>query len=80
MTRAAVAIAGLSLLGALRVTAAAAAPCTVLNYTFQPDCFRAAGATACVFDPNHPDFGPQIAVWLESADGTRLGYILKTNI
>ena len=71
MTRAAVAIAGLSLLGALRVPAAAAAPCTVLNYTFQPDCFRAAGATACVFDPSHPDFGPQIAVWLQSADGTR---------
>jgi hypothetical protein len=46
-----------------------AAPCTVLTYTFQPDCFRAAGAGSCAFDPNHMDFGPQIAVWLESADG-----------
>ena len=71
MTRAAVAIAGLSLLGALRASGAAAAPCTVLNYTFQPDCFRAAGDASCAFDPSHPDFGPQIAVWLESADGTR---------
>lgn len=68
MTGAAVAIAGISVLVSLR---AVAAPCTVLNYTFQPDCFRAAGETACVFDPNHPDFGPQIAVWLESADGTQ---------
>ena len=71
MRRAAVAIAGLSLLGALRTAAAAVAPCTVLNYTFQPDCFRAAADATCVFDPSHPDFGPQIAVWLESADGTR---------
>ncbi len=70
MTRAA-AIAGVSLLAAFHAPAAAAAPCTVLNYTFQPDCFRAAGDATCVFDPSHPDFGPQIAVWLESADGTR---------
>ncbi len=71
MTRAAVAIASLSLLGALPASAADGAPCTVLNYTFQPDCFRAAGDATCVFDPSHPDFGPQIAVWLESADGTQ---------
>jgi hypothetical protein len=71
VTRAA-AIAGVSLLAAaFQAPAAAAAPCTVLNYTFQPDCFRAAGDATCVFDPSHPDFGPQIAVWLESADGTR---------
>jgi hypothetical protein len=49
----------------------AAATCIVLDYTFQPDCFRAAGDTACVFDKTHPDFGPQIAVWLESADRTQ---------
>ena len=72
MTRTAVATAALSLFVALGAPAAAADPCTVLNYTFQPDCFRAAGnSTACVFDPNHPDLGPQIAVWLESADGTQ---------
>jgi hypothetical protein len=61
----------LTTMAALPVPGAAAAPCTVLNYTFQPDCFRAAGDSACIFDPNHPDLGPQIAVWLESADGTQ---------
>jgi hypothetical protein len=80
VTRAAVAIAGLSLLGALRAHAAAAGSCTVLNYTFQPDCFRAAADTSCVFDPSHPDFGPQIAVWLESADGTEfIDTVMVTN-
>jgi hypothetical protein len=65
----AAAIAGAALLVAGR--AAGAVPtCTVLDYTFQPDCFRGAGDTSCVFDKMHPDFGPQIAVWLESADGT----------
>jgi hypothetical protein len=48
----------------------ARADCTVLEYTFQPDCFRAASDTDCVFDARHPDLGPQIAIWLESADGT----------
>jgi hypothetical protein len=48
----------------------ARADCTVLEYTFQPDCFRGPSDTECVFDSHHPDMGPQIAVWLESADGT----------
>jgi hypothetical protein len=48
----------------------ARADCTVLEYTFQPDCFRAPSDAGCAFDPKHPDLGPQIAVWLESADGT----------
>jgi hypothetical protein len=56
---------------AVGASGAAAAPCTVLNYTFQPDCFRAGGDGGCAFDPKHPDFGPQIAVWLETADGTQ---------
>jgi hypothetical protein len=68
--RRAAAIAGASLLAAGSASGAAAATCTVLDYTFQPDCFRATGDTTCVFDKTHPDFGPQIAVWLESADGT----------
>jgi len=45
--------------------------CALLTYTFQPDCFRASGATGCAFDAQHPDMGPQIAVWVESADGAR---------
>ena len=74
--RRAAAIAGASVLATLLVTllgaarVSAAATCTVLDYTFQPDCFRAAGDASCVFDKTHPDLGPQIAVWLESADGT----------
>src|SRR5690348_2964697 len=57
------------------IAAAAPAPrlaradCTVLEYTFQPDCFRAPSDPGCAFDPHHPDMGPQIAVWLESGDG-----------
>jgi hypothetical protein len=66
---------------ALRAPAAsAAATCTVLDYSFQPDCFRAATDTGCVFDPTHPDMGPQIAVWLESADGTQfIDTLMVTN-
>ena len=79
MTRA-VATAGVSLFAALHALVAAGAPCTVLNYTFQPDCFRAAGDTTCTFDPSHPDFGPQIAVWIESADGTQfIDTLMVTN-
>ncbi|HLK88989.1 MAG TPA: CFI-box-CTERM domain-containing protein [Polyangia bacterium] len=71
MKTAAVAIAVAAIGAAGRASGATAAPCTVLNYTFQPDCFRAADASSCSFDPTNPDFGPQIAVWLESADGTQ---------
>src|SRR5450432_3730144 len=66
----ALAILGAALLGAGGPPAAAAAACSVLNYTFQPDCFRSAGSDGCAFDENHPDFGPQIAVWVGSADGS----------
>jgi hypothetical protein len=48
---------------------AAAGACSVISYTFQPDCFRSSTDATCVFDASHPDFGPQIAVWLERADG-----------
>jgi hypothetical protein len=67
---------GRSLRGLLALLAAATAParaladCTVLQYTFQPDCFRAASDSGCTFHADHPDLGPQVAVWLESADGT----------
>ncbi len=65
---------------ALSRTAVSAAPCTIINYTFQPDCFRDAGASGCAFDPAHPDLGPQIAVWLTSADGTQyVDTLLVTN-
>ncbi len=62
-------VAGLALAAGF-VPRPAHADCTVLEYTFQPDCFRAPSDAGCAFDAHHPDMGPQIAVWLESADGT----------
>ena len=80
MRRAAVAIAVAASWAAGRAGGAAAAPCTVLNYTFQPDCFRAASEGSCTFNAAHPDFGPQIAVWLESADGAQfIDTLMVTN-
>jgi hypothetical protein len=49
---------------------AGAQTCRLLQYTFEPDCFERDGAGSCQFDVNRPDLGPQIAVWVESADGT----------
>jgi hypothetical protein len=72
VTRAAVSLVGAAvLLAAPRAQGEAPSACTVLTYTFQPDCFRGAADTSCVFDATHPDLGPQVAVWLESADGTQ---------
>jgi hypothetical protein len=55
-------------------SAAAAASCRLMQYRFEPDCLHRAssGSTSgtCAFDVDRPDFGPQIAVWVESADGT----------
>ena len=44
-----------------------AGACEVVSYTFQAECF---GGAPCGFDVQHPDFGPQVAVWVESADGS----------
>jgi hypothetical protein len=54
----------------LHAAPAAAQSCAQLRYTLQPDCYRAPGG-ACAETLDRLDFGPQIAVWLESADGTR---------
>jgi len=43
--------------------------CQLLRYTFQPDCYRAADSATCVQTVEKLDLGPQIAVWLETADG-----------
>src|SRR5215471_6140983 len=50
---------------------AVAGSCQALRYTFTPDCLRQPGDTGCTFHRDHPDFGPQIAVWVESADRSR---------
>jgi hypothetical protein len=67
VSKAPVVLAALTLLSAR----ASAAPCRALAYTFSPDCMRAPGQSACAFDAARPDLGPQIAVWVESADRSR---------
>ena len=58
----------------LFVAAAASGPdaraqtCATLRYTFQPDCYRSPDGGACVQSIDRLDLGPQIAVWVESAD------------
>lgn len=63
-------------------TVAGAETCQVLRFTFQPECLQADGDPTCVpvfyrFDASSArnvvdrlDLGPQIAVWIESADRT----------
>jgi hypothetical protein len=46
-------------------------PCRVLRYSFEPDCFVRDASGLCHFTESHPDLGPQIAVWVETADGAR---------
>jgi hypothetical protein len=68
--------------------AAAPAParaqtCQVLHYTFQPDCLRGGGATCVQVDHVNQiyDFGPQIAVWVESADRSQfIDTLMVTNM
>jgi hypothetical protein len=57
----------------------AARACRVITYTFQPDCFRPATAADCPFDPKHPDFGPQMAVWVEDAAGGFVDTLMVTS-
>ncbi len=57
-----------------------AATCRLLRYGFEPDCLARDTGGACHFDVNQPDFGPQIAVWVESADGaTFVDTLMVTN-
>src|SRR5437868_7576206 len=68
-------------LGLPAVLAAQPAGVRVL-YVFQPDCFRSSLSAAC--DKRKTgmrlDLGPQIAVWVESADGHRfIDTLLVTN-
>jgi hypothetical protein len=61
--------------GVVAIVVATAAPahaqtCMALRYDFQPDCYRDAGGGGCIRSVERLDLGPQIAVWLESADRT----------
>src|SRR5690242_12122413 len=49
--------------------AAGATTCRLLQYQLEPDCLVRGAGGACSFSIDQPDFGPQIAVWIESADG-----------
>jgi hypothetical protein len=74
------------LIAAIAVVAALAVPvraqtCMALRYDFQPDCYRDAGRDACARSVDRLDLGPQIAVWLESADRTRfVDTLMVTNM
>ncbi len=58
----------------------AATGCRTLQYSFEPDCFVRDATGRCQFDLGHPDFGPQIAVWVEAADGsTFVDTVMVTN-
>jgi hypothetical protein len=59
---------------------AAEGACGQLAYTFQPDCFRGVGSSACKQTLEHLDFGPQIAVWIETADHTLVDTLMVTNV
>ncbi len=50
---------------------ASAQNCMTLTYAFQPDCYRPDSGAACVQSVDHLDLGVQVAVWVQSADGTR---------
>jgi len=58
----------------------AAAGCGELAYSFQPDCYHPNGGAACGQTLEHLDFGPQIAVWLETADHALVDTIMVTSL
>jgi hypothetical protein len=75
-----VAVAG-AILTAVVAAPARAQTCMVLRYDFQPDCFRAGAGAGCAQSIDHLDLGPQIAVWLESADRTQyIDTLMVTNM
>jgi hypothetical protein len=58
----------------------AAAP-LVLRYSFQPECLRKGSQAPCDTPKasKRLDLGPQIAVWLEKADGSFVDTLMVTN-
>jgi hypothetical protein len=63
-------------------SAAALAQSARVRVTLQPDCYRASLASAC--DPRKTgsrlDLGPQIAIWIETADGRLVDTVMVTNL
>jgi hypothetical protein len=64
-----------------RLAAADNGACTQLAYTFQPDCYHPDGpGTPCRQTLQHLDLGPQIAVWVETADHALVDTLMVTNL
>lgn len=77
-------MAALSLAATLSIGArrlAAADACRLLQFTLEPDCLvRDPTSARCRFEVSRPDFGPQVAVWIETADGaTFVDTVMVTN-
>jgi hypothetical protein len=72
--------ASLSFVTSRSSSAQTAAPLT-LRYGFQPDCLRKSLQAACDSPKvsKRLDLGPQIAVWLEKADGSYVDTVMVTN-
>ena len=54
--------------------------CSELAYAFQPDCYQPAGDGTCGQTLEHLDFGPQIAVWIETADHALVDTLMVTSL
>jgi hypothetical protein len=52
----------------LLARSAGAAPCRSLTVSYTADCLRVAGDDGCGWHAARPDLGPQVAVWIETAD------------
>jgi hypothetical protein len=59
---------------------AARAACSELVYSFQPDCYQPKGDGACGQSAQHLDFGPQVAVWLETSNHTLVDTLMVTSL
>lgn len=70
----------LLLAGVLCLPRTADAACRTLRFQLTAACRRSATEAACQFDAQNPDLGPQVAVWIESADRTRfIDTLMVTN-
>src|SRR5262249_55738316 len=68
-----------ALVGAAR-PARAAGGCADLVSWFQRDCYQPNGDGKCGQTLAHLDLGPQIAVWIETADHTLVDTLMVTNL
>jgi hypothetical protein len=60
--------------------ARAAGGCADLVYSFQPDCYQPKGDGTCGQTLTHLDFGPQIAVWIETSSHALVDTLMVTSL